>query len=257
MYAILIAGSVPPPDDPLYEYTQGRPKALLEIADKPMAQWVVDALTGAQHVEGILTVGLRRDDGITSPLMEDFLADQGSFLANLVVAAEYVLEHHPDIRQVLVCGSDIPLATPQMIDRFIEQCDDPDAKIHMGTVRRELMEDRFPGSERTYVLLADGEFAAADLHVVDPRVAYTHQDLWDDLLRLRKDPLKLAWRLGVGLLVKLLLGRLSLAEARSRIERKLDLKVRHVSVNHPELAMDVDKPFQLEICRRALTGVEN
>jgi NDP-sugar pyrophosphorylase family protein len=44
MDAIVIAGGIPEPGDPLYEYTQGQPKALLDIAGKPMVQWVLDAL---------------------------------------------------------------------------------------------------------------------------------------------------------------------------------------------------------------------
>ena len=43
MDAIVIAGGIPQPEEPLYEYTQGIPKAMLNIAGKPMVQWVLDA----------------------------------------------------------------------------------------------------------------------------------------------------------------------------------------------------------------------
>ena len=50
MDAIVIAGGVPKPEDPLYEYTQGQPKALLDIAGKSMVQWVLDALAEADSI---------------------------------------------------------------------------------------------------------------------------------------------------------------------------------------------------------------
>ena len=40
MDAIVTAGGIPMPGEPLYEYTNGSPKALLDIAGKPMIQWV-------------------------------------------------------------------------------------------------------------------------------------------------------------------------------------------------------------------------
>ncbi len=46
MDAIVIAGGVPTPVEPLYPYTQGKPKALLDLCGKPMIQWVLDALEG-------------------------------------------------------------------------------------------------------------------------------------------------------------------------------------------------------------------
>ncbi len=52
MDAIVIAGGIPEPGEPLYPYTQGKPKATLEISGKPMAQWVLDALNGAARSLG-------------------------------------------------------------------------------------------------------------------------------------------------------------------------------------------------------------
>ena len=50
MNAIVTAGGIPQPGEPLYEVTQGGPKALLDIAGKPMVQWVLDALSGSQNL---------------------------------------------------------------------------------------------------------------------------------------------------------------------------------------------------------------
>ncbi len=51
MDAIVTAGGIPLPEEPLYDATQGHPKALVDVAGKPMVQWVLDALTEARSIE--------------------------------------------------------------------------------------------------------------------------------------------------------------------------------------------------------------
>ena len=58
MDAILTAGGIPQPEDPLYTYTNGDSKALLDMAGKPMIQWVLDALSDAKHVDNVIVIGL-------------------------------------------------------------------------------------------------------------------------------------------------------------------------------------------------------
>ena len=64
MDCIISAGGVPQSDDLLYELTQGRPKALLDLAGKPMVQWVVDALAASPNIDRIVLVGLSEADGL-------------------------------------------------------------------------------------------------------------------------------------------------------------------------------------------------
>ena len=49
MDAIVTAGGIPQPGEPLYEYTLGASKAMLDVVGKPMIQWVLDALEGATN----------------------------------------------------------------------------------------------------------------------------------------------------------------------------------------------------------------
>ena len=64
MDAIIIAGGIPEPGDPLYEFTQGKPKALLDIAGKPMVQWVLDAIGGADRIDQVVLVSLSEESGL-------------------------------------------------------------------------------------------------------------------------------------------------------------------------------------------------
>jgi bifunctional N-acetylglucosamine-1-phosphate-uridyltransferase/glucosamine-1-phosphate-acetyltransferase GlmU-like protein len=58
MDVIIPAGGIPRPSHPIYKYTQGKPKALLDIAGKPMIQWVLDALSEAKSVGHVAVVGV-------------------------------------------------------------------------------------------------------------------------------------------------------------------------------------------------------
>ncbi len=249
---IVLAGGVPQEEDLLYEYTQGQPKALLDVAGKPMVQWVLDALDAAPSVRSIIFVGLTDECGVASSKITRYVPDQGSMLKNILAGVEQILEGDPAAQQILISSSDIPLLTAEMVEAFLQQCADPRVDIYHSVVPREKMEQRFPGSRRSYVRFSEGEFAAGDIHVIAPRVAHAHQDLWDDLLNSRKNALKQAARLGPVFFAKLVAHRLSLAELERLALEKFGLNVRAMIVEYAEMGMDADKPFQLEICRREL-----
>ncbi|MBN2393042.1 MAG: nucleotidyltransferase family protein [Anaerolineae bacterium] len=249
---ILMAGGVPQEEDLLYAYTQGQPKALLDVGGKPMVQWVLDALDEAPSVRDIVVVGPVDAAALASPKIAYDLPDQGSMLKNILGGIDWVLERNPQTRQVLISSSDIPMLTGAMVERLLAQCADPAVDIYHTIVSREKMERRFPGSRRSYVHFSDGDFAAGDIHVVAPHIGHKHRGLWDDLLDSRKNALKQAARLGPVFFIKLLAHRLSLAEVERLALEKFSLNVRALPVDDAEMGMDADKPFQLEICRRAL-----
>ncbi len=58
MDAIVTAGGIPQPGEPLYEYTQGISKAMLDVAGKPMIQWVLKALDEAATIDKVIIIGL-------------------------------------------------------------------------------------------------------------------------------------------------------------------------------------------------------
>lgn len=249
---ILLAGGVPQEEDLLYEYTQGQPKALLDVVGKPMGQWVLDALNAAPSVRNIVVVGFECEGVLASSKIVHCLPDQGSMLKNILGGIDWVLAHNPQTRQVLVSSSDIPLLTGAMVERLLAQCADPTVDIYHTIVSREKMERLFPDSRRSYVHFSDGDFAAGGIHIVAPHIGHKHRDLWDDLLNSRKDALKQAARLGPIFFAKLIVRRLSLAELEHLVREKFGINARALPVDDAQMGMDADKPFQLEICRREL-----
>jgi molybdopterin-guanine dinucleotide biosynthesis protein A len=252
MDALVLAGGVPQKDDLLYAYTQGRPKALIDVAGKPMGQWVIDALTNAPDVTQIVVVGLEDGAGLASPKVLAYLPDHGSMLGNCLAGIDRLVAETPEAQQLLMVSCDIPLLTSTMVETMIALADNPGVDIYHSLVSRAKMEARFPASRRSYARFADGDFAGGDIHVVAPHIGHTHRDLWQALMQSRKSVAKQALHLGPVFLARYLSGRLTLAELQERVQRKLGLKVRAIEVPYPEMGMDADKPFQLEICRREL-----
>ncbi len=249
---ILMAGGLPREEDLLYEYTQGKPKALVDVAGKPMAQWVLDALDEAPSVGRIVVAGLEDEGTLTSPKIGHFLPDRGSMLENALGGIDWVLKANPQAGQVLSCSSDIPLLTGAMVERLLAQCTDPTVDLYISIVARERMEQRFPDSRRSYVHFTDGDYAGGDVHVGASHVGHQYRDLWEALFASRKNALKQAARLGPAFFAKLMTRRLSLAELERRVRDKFGINGRALITEDAEVGMDADKPFQLEICRREL-----
>ncbi len=120
MDAVVMAGGIPQPDELLYPYTQGKPKAMLDILGKPMVQWVLDALSGAQQVENIVLIGLTEDSGLTCAKPLTFLPNKISMIENILVGINKIMEINPSATRLLLVSSDIPGITSAMVDWEIE-----------------------------------------------------------------------------------------------------------------------------------------
>ncbi len=249
MDAVVLAGGIPKPDDPLYAYTQGKPKALLDIAGKPMAQWVLDALSGAAAVERIYLIGLTEEDGLHAAKPITYLPNQGSMLANILAGLRAILRDRPDAEYTLLASTDIPTITPEMVDWVASNARQLQADLVYHVVPREVMEKRFPGSHRTYLRLKDMEVCGADLNVVRTSMANTNTEIFDRLIAARKHPLRQAAIIGWKTLLMIALRRWTLAQVVAAASARGNLRGVGVVSPYAEMAMDADKPYQVDILR--------
>jgi len=250
--AVVTAGWSPSDDDPLAEYTQGRPKALIPIAGKPMIAYVVDALAGSRYIQHIIIVALDPAAEVRFPVPVEYVPDAGGLLANAEAGLQYALDYYPDLDAILLSSSDVPTITPAIVDAFIEECLHTDHDLYYSIVERPVMEARFPEARRSYIHLREGDFAGGDLLLIRPSITLSQRDLWQSLAGARKNALQQARMIGLWPLLKLITRRLSLAEAERRGGKALNVRGRGVPFPYAEIGMDVDKPFQLEIVRAEL-----
>lgn len=251
MDAILMAGGIPKPDQPLYPYTQGSAKALVDIAGKPMIQWVLDALDDAERIDSVTIIGLPEESNISCNKPLHFVSNHGGMLDNIVAGIDKVLEINPQAEYVLTVSSDIPGINGEMIDWLIDTAMQTRHDIYYGLVTRQVMESRYPNSNRTFTKLADMHVCGADIHIAHKTMTTDpeHLAMWDELIGKRKSPLKQAASIGILTLILLLTGQLSLERATERVTKRLNITGRAIAWEHAEPGMDVDKPHQLEIIR--------
>ena len=255
MDAIVTAGGIPLPEDPLYPYTNGDSKAMVDVAGKPMIQWVLDALSNAKHVDNVIIIGLSPKTGVTCKKPLHYVSNQGRMLANIVAGVEKSLELDPKTEYVLVASSDIPGIDAKMVDWLIETCMETQEDIYYGVVPREVMETRYPGSNRTYTKLKDIQLCGADMHITHVSMATEHLDMWEELIGNRKSPLKQAATIGFGTLLKVATRRITLDDLVVTVTKRLGITGRPILWEHAEPGMDVDKPHQLELIREDMENL--
>ena len=254
MDAIVTAGGIPRPEDPLYTYSHGDSKALIDVAGKPMIQWVLDALGGAKRVNNVIVVGLSPKSGVTCKKPLHFVSNQGRMLANIVTGINKALELNKKNQYVLVVSSDIPALKSEMVDWLVDTCMETKDDLYYGVCPREVMEARFPDSKRTYTHLKDMDVCGADMNITHVRMATEHLDMWEQLIGTRKSPLRQAGIIGFGTLFALFTRRLTLDDAVSRVCDRIGIKGRAIVWPYAEPCMDVDKPSQLELLRADLAN---
>ena len=181
MDAVILAGSVPRQEDPLYLYTQGQAKAMIDIAGKPMIQWVLDALGGVNDIDYVLVVGLNPECELTCAKPLHFIPDQEDLLHNAKAGLEHTRARNPDADHVLFISSDIPTITSEMIDWRVEETQKHKQDIHFTVVERHTMETRFPDANRSYVKLKDYELCGGDLHFARPTLVEDDR-IWLDAM---------------------------------------------------------------------------
>ena len=253
MDCIVAAGGLPKPEEPLYAFTQGKSKALLDMNGRTMLERVMDALQTAHHVDRIVVIGLENDMGMTFQRpIDQYLPDHGSMVGNILAGITWLRETDPTIETVLFCSADVPMITGSIVDAHIESCQPMDKAVYYTFVTRETMERRFPGSNRTYVKLKGVEIAGGDLAIAQVVVADHNEELFHTLTNARKHAWKLARIVGFKFLIKFLFRQVSISDIEQTAERILGMPAQIVLTPFAEIAMDADKPEQVDLLRGEL-----
>lgn len=253
MDAIVTAGGIPLPEEPLYDATQGSPKALVDVAGKPMVQWVLDALTDSKSIENVIIVGLTEKSGLKCGKKMYFVSNQGKMVENMQAGARKVVEANNKAEFALLVSSDIPAITGEMVDWVVATGLEKRVDVIYNVIPRDVMEKRFPGSKRTWTKLKGLEICGGDMNVARIKTLIGDDtDMWVKITNARKSPLKQAALIGYGTAFKLLTGNLSLADAETSIMKRLKVTGKAIVCPYAEVGMDVDKPHQLEIMRADL-----
>lgn len=257
MDCLILAGGEVKPEDALYPYTQGKPKALIDMGGRNMLDRVISAVSSSKFIDNILVVGINRQTAaehfINTSDSLHFLDDQGGMVANMLAGAAWFRKFRPATEVVLGCSADIPTITGAIVDEFIEACRPWDKAVYYSFVRREILEARFPDSKRTYSNIGGQEVAGGDMVVARLEVVEKNQPLIESLTSARKRPWQIARVVGWRMLFKFLFQRITFDDIESTASRIIGMPAQVVLFNHAELAMDADKPFQIDMLQAEFT----
>jgi molybdopterin-guanine dinucleotide biosynthesis protein A len=228
--AIVLAGGSP--DDPLAQRYGVASKTLVPVRGRPMVAYTLEALRATPDVDRIVYVGPVPAQGL-EPAPDVVLPDQGSMLANLESALA-----EAESPRVVVASGDNPFITPEAVRDLLRGA--PEAALVYPIVPREAVEARWPGMRRTYARLRDGVFTGGNLILLDKALFVRALPMARKIVALRKKPLALAGTVGWGVLLKLLLGRLAIADVERRAEQLFGLPMRAYVTRFAEIGVDAD-----------------
>ncbi|MEM9773205.1 MAG: NTP transferase domain-containing protein [Chloroflexota bacterium] len=256
MDTIVIAGGIPERNDPLFAFSQGRPKAMINIQGQPMICWVLNGLADAKLVDNLIVVGIDSvaEQGEIQQRVKQsltFLPNKGGLVNNGLAGLEHVYHMHGRHVPVIGCSSDIPHMQGYMVDDLIGRCQPLDRVLYYAVITPETMQSAYPNADRTYANFRGEKLTGCDIFVSNTRILHTNQKLWQAMINARKNPLAMAWQIGFGSLLRLALRRMSLDDAARLAGEKLEDEqpIGLVYSPYAELAMDGDKPHQIEILR--------
>lgn len=212
-------------------------EALIEIAGTPMTGWVIRALREVPAIDRIVVVG---PEGLRPELRpQDALVPPSETL--LESASSGAAATRPGCHVLFVTG-DVAMLTPMAVSEFLERAEGIPSEAWYPIVAKARVEADFSGNRRTYVRLRDGTFTGGNLLLLAPGIWERGIGQAQRLIAMRKQPLRLAAMIGIYFVLRLVIGRATIADAQERFSRLLGMKVRAVVSSHPEVGVDIDHP---------------
>lgn len=219
------------------------------------------AATGSEFRAEIEINGKRLVDTVlaaTQPLGEPILVggpkglnerqvDAGSnFCESLRIGLEQVKTD-----KLLLVTVDLPSLTTESLKDFIDQCD-PDAGLNYPIVSLEACEKSFPGMKRTTLKLKEGVVTGGNVALMDTEMMKRALPVMEKAYMLRKNPLRLASIVGVGVLFRVMFGQLfpqtlTFNTLEKAMGKFLGVTVHGVLTQYAEIGADLDKAEQYEI----------
>lgn len=231
-------------------------KALIDIAGTPMLLRVIAALGATPEVARIviiieapaLVAGLPGLSEAANGKPVDAFPAAGSPSTSVVAAlAKYPVP-------LLITTADHALLQPAWVSHFIAAVP-RDADAALALARSEVVLAEMPDTRRTWLRFREGAYSGCNLFWFATPKASDLAALWQQVERLRKQPLKMLGLLGWTYALRYALGRLRLSCAITRLGQ-LAGGARAAVVDMPfaRAAVDVDKPDDKAMVERLLAA---
>lgn len=254
--ALVLAGQRPGVDRLAAHFGRAT-KALIPVAGEPMLARVVRALADAPQIARIIIMAQDATALLEDPSLAWTAGDtriaarvSGRTISGSVLDAV----NDPAIGlPVLVTTADNVMLTPATIAEFVVGAGAGDMAVAM--VERGNLERAAGPNRRTWLTFRDGAFTGANLFALTGASATNALKFWERVEQDRKSVPRLAAHFGPVLMVRLLLRRMTLADALAAAGQKLGASAAPVLLSDGRMGVDVDKPEDHALAERLLTDV--
>ena len=233
-------------------------KCLVPVAGTPMVFRVLDALSASDHIGECILCGPPRPIIESNRQLSERLETANvRWMENQSTPSTStlsVLNTLPDTGPVLVTTADHALLNPEMIDYFCRSASETSCDVVAAVATHETIMAAYPGMRRTVTRLKDGGFCGCNLFAFMTPRARVAADFWRRVESQRKKPWRVAGALGPVVILRYLLGLLSLEEALNRMSRRLDMRIGAVKMPFAEAAVDVDTVSDWKFVEGIATG---
>ncbi|MFN2450183.1 MAG: NTP transferase domain-containing protein [Candidatus Baltobacteraceae bacterium] len=208
-------------------------KALARIRGTTMLEAAIESLRGA-GVERIAVVGGAQARQLTAARIERFIPETANGAANQRLALRAWGPESP----LLYLTSDMPYIGTRPLQEFLRRVP-PDSLAVPLTEHADFVR-RFPGAPPFGITLDGEKVVNGGVFAIPSGAGPLIEGLSVKLFDARKRPVHMVRLAGLPLLLRFLLGRLSVRHAETHAQRLLGIPACAVRGASPELAYDVD-----------------
>ena len=160
------------------------------------------------------------------------------------------LEQSPQELPLLVTTADHALLTVDMVDYFLQEARRVQVDVAVALVPYSVVAEAFPHSKRTVIGFRGGGYCGCNLFLLRTPQALRLVEFWVQVERERKRPFRLIRRLGWAMLIRYVVGGLSLSDALGELGNRMKLSIKEIILPFPEAAIDVDTPEDLALAEQ-------
>jgi len=221
-------------------------KAMIPLGGKLLYRYALEAVLEMPIEKRVIVYSggeeaISKDAGSTGVRVLD---EPRTMIDALATAGRIFAEEYEEIsceRDLLIVSCDIPFATSSILMDILAGARALGADAVWPITEKSFVEAKFPGSKRTYVKTMQGTFTGGNVFLLKRWVLFEKLKLIERLFEARKNPVRMAGIMGLGVVAQVITGRISIPKMESLVSRRLGVTIKALLTPHAEVAVDLDK----------------
>jgi molybdopterin-guanine dinucleotide biosynthesis protein A len=230
------------------------PKSNIVFRGKTLIERIVEALAKSKYVSEIIVIayseGLSKLPEDKKALLKAEIPAGEDLIGRIFTALDEASNEF-----ILIIPVDVPFVDERVIDGFIEECLKEENDAYYPIIKKEVIEEAFPETKRTYGKLKEGTFTGGNLFLIKKSLFYRNRRFIEDIYNARKSAYKMARVAGAKIFLKGIFGTLTVRDAEKRVSKLFEnARLKAVETRFPEIGIDVDKEEDLLFLKKYEEG---